>query len=232
MAYDPLSRSTRVARATFLIVGTSSVAASAFDIQLKSIDSLKIPFPEQTMTIVLGVATVYLFIAFLVAYIDDVRHREAPASLAARGEQLDEKLERLRSLRDRSGIHEARKPPIGDMLTDFPEELEELHLKDEITRLSQAETAALQAGWKEIRVTLEGRTTAEIQTLQGERSSQGWDRFSQFRLYVIDGAVPCVVVMVALAGWLGWLDWIAPLLKVETVAAPLSAPQPPIPAME
>ncbi len=73
MAYDPLSRSTRSARMTFMIVGASSVAASAFDIQLKGIESLQIPFPDQTMTIVLGVATAYLFIAFLVAYIDDFR---------------------------------------------------------------------------------------------------------------------------------------------------------------
>jgi len=76
MAYDPLSRSTRVARTTFLVIGTTAAVAWGFGIELKELDSVKIPYRRDTMDAVLTIATAYTFIAFLVAYFDDLRHME------------------------------------------------------------------------------------------------------------------------------------------------------------
>ncbi len=214
MAYDPLSRSTRVARMTFMIVGASSVAASAFDIQLKEIESLRIPFPDQTMTIALGVATTYLFIAFLIAYIDDIRHREPPYALQLESDRREQRLKKLGQLQELLTLETWERPKTDQMMAQFSGLLDDLNLTERLDKYRSSDGHYQQRHWEKLSADAKDRVHMEVRIVQMQLSSQSFDWFSSLRLYAIDGFVPCLVFFVAVAGWLGWLDSVVLLLDV------------------
>ncbi len=232
MAYDPLSRSTRVARGRFLIVAASSAFASAFQIQLREIASVKIPFPEQTMFYVLMIVTCYLFVAFLVAYIDDKYNQTAPEAQNITIERLEKKQMEFKDLLKFAMAESPSKELVINTLKKHPDILRDIGFFDKLFKLAEHPQRPMEGGWDDTREPFLNTINQEIKAINEYLKRQGRHRFTEWRLLFFDLLVPIIVFAIAVLGWIGWLDWIAPLLEAETVAAPLSAPQPPIPAMD
>ena len=220
MAYDPLNRSTRVARTSFLIVGASSVITSAFSIELGEVGSLRIPFPEQTMSIVLIIATCYLFIGFLVAFKDDILYQAAPEALKPIIEELQTVRKEWTNILEFFDNDTLQHASLKSFRNENQKRLSQINYLKKITEIRKNVREGESAEYDDFREEISKAILLEIGIIDERLERQGRHWFSYWRLKLFDLGVPIIVFIIAVAGWFGGLDWIAPLLDAGADAAP------------
>ena len=90
VAYEPFSLSTRKTRTTLLVFSTLAVAISQYNVTLENVPGVgfEIPIPEGLLTFVVGVAVLYLTVAFSLYCFDDIKYMSRPESIRDRSQEL------------------------------------------------------------------------------------------------------------------------------------------------
>ncbi len=212
MAYDPLSRSTRKARTTFLVIGTTATFAWSFGIKIEKLDSITIPSIDVMMDVALIIATAYTFIAFLIAYLDDLRHLDDTPLERKRQDKLMAKRNELINLRNKITGEKIADRALSEAMAE-PGLLTELGVLEQFSAVLGADKTDRQGALNQCIMDTHTKIYEELEKCNEEMRSKPSDMWSRtwIRLYFFDLCVPLLVLLAAILGWNGWLALLLPI---------------------